>query len=178
MLVAEKEPPGVAVENRDRFRGMFDQGPETRFAGGEGGRAFAHAPLEALVQLQQFGLGFFAFRDVARNDHVNGPPVHQDWRGRNLDGNVAPVPVPHHPFEPMAVVFFNHGNDLRRPVGAGRAVGLDGRGEILRSGLQQLFFALGANEPDRRLVAIDEHPGLRIKQPDRVNTALEKAPKH
>ena len=69
-------------------------------------------------------------------------------------------------------------NDLRRSFVARRAVGLDGRGNVLRPHLQQLLLVLGADELDGRLVAIHKHARLRIKQPDRVKTPLKKTLEH
>ena len=131
-----------------------------------------------LLALAQCRFRAFALGNIARYGHVQSPAADADLGHKHFQRDFVSIEAAAHPFEAVTAALFNQGCDLSGLFARRSAVGLKLRREILRPRSQELFLCAGAHQFDRRRIAIHEHSGLRIEQPDRVNAPLEKALEH
>ena len=140
--------------------------------------ALSESSFQRLGQIPQFALGLFALADIARNDDMNDLSIHWHGRGRNFDRNVGAIEPTDDPLKRMSSPPLDLFNNLPRFFDAALAIGLHAWRKFLGALWQNLIFILGANKPDRRLIAVQQFCVARIDQTNGVGASLKEAFKH
>src|SRR5262249_46480357 len=97
---------------------------------------------------------------------------------QDLERDLLPIEPSRQPFEAVAAMLAGQLRHFGCLLGRGSSIWLDRWRKIFGPCLQQSFSCSRSQQLDCSLIAVDEPPRLRIKEPNRIRAPLEQTLKH